>query len=1098
MFDYVALHVHTDKSVMDGTATAEEYAARAVEIGMKSIAITDHGTLSGHRDWQKIMRKNGIKPILGIEAYITHDISDRRDPKKRTDPLDRLYNHVTILAKDYAGYQNLSRLTEMAWQEGYYHKPRIDFNMLDQFREGLIIGSACMGGMINSAIELGEFATAKKNLGILRDIGGEDFYIEVMPHNTVGINSALIELADEVGAKTIVTPDCHHAHTGQKVIQEIMLSANTHPKPVTPEEYAEQVAKLKAEGRTPDYRDMDPEDAKYMRKLDSIYGPDRRMTFNKFDIHLMSGEEMWAGMEESARADSFENTLEVDSKIEDFDLPEGLNVLPEFGDAIKIISDRCNDFLDAMSAPPEYYSRLEHELTVVSDKGFGEYFLVVNDIVSWARKQGIRVGPGRGSGVGSLINYCLGTTGIDPVEHKLIFERFIDYSREDWPDIDVDFQDTRRDEVKQYVAETYGNVAGIATYAKFQGKNMIKDIARVFQIPIGEVNAVTKLIDDWDEYKESSTTAEFRKKYPFIERYGDLLRGRTAGTGVHPSGMVVSKVPLADIAPIETRAPKGGDRVPVVAVDMDQTADIGLIKLDILGLKALSTIEDTLDLIESRHGIRIDLNEIDLNDKNVFAMLSSGHTQGVFQCEQAPYTKLLINMGADNFNDLAATNALVRPGAAGTIGKEYIMRKLGRKRVSYVHESMKPYLEESLGLPVYQEQIMRMCTEVAGMTMLEANKIRKITAKKKDASELEPYRIQFIEGATRNVSHDDAVILWSDILKWSGYGFNKAHAVAYSMISYQMAWLKFHYGIEFMVSTLNNEGDKDSVTQYLIESKRMGISVMLPNINKSENKFSIEDGKIRMGLSSIKFVSDKIAGRYLEKRPFNSYKEIEAFTFTKGNGVNSGALSAMRLVGALPFDDTPDIGDVKDNLYEYLNLPELSNTIPHFWTAYMTTADEYDESATMVMMGIVTNVRRGAGWSLITAMDSTGTFGVFDSEDSEVVKGSTYLFLIGQNRIVSAIPLENIDKGRYGIVEWLNSHEPLCAANELYVLNFSKRTTKAGKKMGTIIAATHDKELVSMVVFPTQFARAYATISPGNAYRFVCEEKEGLIFKNVE
>ena len=1106
---YVPLHLHTDKSLMDGTATPWEYAERAAAVGMTAVAVTDHGTMSAHREFDAAMRKHNIKPVFGVEAYVTHDINDRRSRASRTEPLDRLYNHLTILAKNVKGYKNLSRLNEIAWTDGHFHKPRIDFSLLNEYRDGLIVGSACMGGLINSALEVGDFAVAKDHVSNLRDIFGDDFYIEVMPHNVPGMNQMLYDLADEFKIKTIVTPDCHHAHKGQKVIQEIMLIANTHPKELTEED---QVKRAKANADASDngqplpfpyidYSDLDPQDAIYMSKLDGLYGADRQLTFNKFDIHLMSGQEMLDAMDVK-RMDSFENTVAIGESIADIRLPENLDLLPTtFENAHETIRVRCTKFLDDGGYSKEYYDRLEEELQVIGDKGFDPYFLIVNDVVNWAKSQGILVGPGRGSGVGSLVNYALGNTGIDPIEHGLLFFRFIDPSRPDWPDIDTDFQDTRRDEVKAYVAERYGHVASIATYQKFTGKGMIKDIARVFRIPLSEVSRVTKLIDTWEEYETSQSVKWFRDKYPFVLEYGRELRGRTRGNGMHPSGLVTSRVPLADVAPIETRTSPGGGRVPVIATDMDETADIGLIKLDILGLKALSTIKDTLDLIKQRTDQEIDLDSIPMDDPAVFESLSNGYTSGIFQAEQAPYTKLLVQMGVSGFNDLVATNALVRPGAANTIGPEYVMRKQGRKRTSYVHKSTESFTKDTYGLFVYQEQIMLLCTELAGMSMIEANAVRKITAKKKDASLLEEYRAKFVSGAEDKIGLEKANDLWDDILKWSDYGFNKSHAVAYSRVTYTMAWLKQHFPVEFMTATLTNEKDKNSRTQYLIEAKRMGINVMLPHINKSKSDFTIENGGIRMGLSSIKFVSDNIANKYLENGPYRSFKEVEEFTFTKGSGVNSGALAAMDKVGAVSFDDHQvDKEFIRSNLYEYLNLPEVSASIPQHWPAFMTPADEFEDKGAHVMMGIVTNVRRGKGWSLITIMDKTGEFGVFDKEDSEVVKGGSYVMLIGSNRIAAAIPVNDAPKSDSSLVKWLNETGPACAKNELFVLNFNSRKTKAGKNMGTMIVSTHDRDLFPVVVFPTQFPTAWAKLKPGNAYRMTCEEgRDGdMIFKTVE
>ena len=1099
MISYTPLHVHTEKSLMDGVATADEYARRAIENEMTSVAVTDHGTLSYHRTFDRVMRQNNIKPIFGMEAYICPDISDRREKSQRANPLDRNYFHLTILAKNAAGYKNLSKLNELSWGEGFFYKPRIDFSMLDKYRDGLIFGSACMGGLINSAIEIGEFAKAKEHLATLRDLAGDDFYIEIMPHNVDGINAQLYTMADEFRIKTIVTPDCHHAHVGQKVIQEIMLIANTHPSLITPE----QRAAMPKIDYLSDER-LSVEDATALGQLDNLYGSDRKMTFNKFDIHLLNAEEMWRNLGIDARWDSFENTLLVDSLIENIELPTNQDLLPvSFKNPNAELRKRCTKFLDNGGYSREYYDRLDEELAIVGDKGFDAYFLIVADAVQWARSNGITVGPGRGSGVSSLINYALGNTTVDPVKHGLLFFRFIDQSRSDWPDVDVDFEDRRRDEVKAYVSERYGQecVASIATYQKFQDKGVVKDVARVFSVPLGEVTKATKLIEFWDEYKTSPALQKFRDKYPQIERYGDQLRGRTRGTGMHASGMVTSRIPLSDIAPMETRSVKGSDiRVPVVAADMDETANIGLIKFDWLGLKALSTVRDTLELIYKRYKKKIKLYDIDYDDANVYRMLTAGHTSGVFQCEQAPYTKLLTVLGIDKFDELAATNALVRPGAANTIGKEYVQRKQGHKRITYVHPVVKSFTEETYGLPIYQEQIMLLCTELAGMSMSEANQVRRITSKKKDPIALEQYKQVFVAGASDKIGSEIASALWEDILKWSGYGFNKSHAVAYSYISYWTAWLKHYYPLEFMASTLKNEGDKDSRTQYLIEARRLGIKVLLPHINSSDVDFTIEGDAIRIGLSAIKYVTAKPAQTYIDNRPFASYDEVKQLTMTKNNGLSSSALKAMDAVGALNIGEMRVTNEqIKANLYEYLNLPETAVSLPSHWPAYMTTADEFDDQGAYVMTGFVTNIKRGKGWSLITVMDRTGSFGVFHDENTTIVKGEQYLFLIGSNRIVEAIPLSEVKDSDSGLIKWLNLTDGPCATNEFFILSFNQRTTKQGKRMGSMIVSTYDRELLPMVVFATQFPTAWAKLRPGNAYHINYEEgRDGLVFKSVE
>jgi DNA polymerase-3 subunit alpha len=1081
---YVGLHVHTHFSLMDGVATPEEYVKRAVEIGMPSLAITDHGTLSGHREMYRLAKAGGIKPILGVEAYITQNRFDQRDKSERTTPLDLVYHHLTILAKNQQGLENLNKLNEISWTEGYYRKPRIDFEVLDKYREGLVISSACLGGLIAKAIEVGEIGEAKKHLAWFKEIFADDFYVEVMPHNPPEMNQALFDLADEFKIKPIVTPDCHHSNKDQKVIQEIMLALNTHAKLEKDVTYE---ASLKHE-------DM-------MDRLDYLYGAERQMSFNKFDIHLLSYEEMKDAMAKQGhtREDMFENTLEISDKIEDYDIKEHMNLLPvQYRNPDKELKTLALEGLAerGLSENPEYLARLDEELQIIKDKKFGPYFLVVRSMIAWAKKEDIVVGPGRGSAAGSLLCYALGITDIDPIKHGLLFFRFINPERNDFPDIDTDIQDTRREEVKDYLVRQYRHVASIATFLQFTGKGMVRDISRIFNIPLADVNKALKTIDTWEEYCDSRSVQWFREKYPQVEVYGEQMRGRIRGTGIHAAGVVTSKEPIFKYAPLETRSVTGSEgRIPVVAVDMAEAENIGLIKLDALGLKTLSVIKDTVDIIEKRTDRKIDLLKIDMEDKNVYHMLSDGYTKGVFQCEATPYTNLLIKMGVKNFSELAASNALVRPGAMNTIGKDYVDRKHGRQAVTYLHQIMKDFTQDTYGCVLYQEQVMQACVNLGGMSMAEADKVRKIIGKKKDASEFDIFKDRFVTGAMRYVSKLQAEDLWHDFEAHAGYSFNKSHAVAYSTVSYWTAWLKVYYPLEFMFALLKNEKDKDARTEYLIEAKRMGIQIKLPHVNDSGMDFKIEGKGIRVGLSAIKYISDTIAERYISKRPFKSYKELEEFTYTKGSGVNARALQALRVTGAANFPDKhSDEEEVRSNLYEFLNLPEFNITIPQHYYAFINDVDDYEEKGSYILLGMVKAIKRGKGWSRVEVLDKTGSVGIFDNEQACVEAGKTYLILASDNRIVSAIPSDDIQKSEDALVKFLGYKTLPYSDEEYFVLAFKPRVTKAGKRMASLVLADASRELHSVTVFPTKFAKAYMVIDEGGVYDFEFgKTKDGTI-----
>jgi DNA polymerase-3 subunit alpha len=1075
---YVGLHVHTHYSLFDGVATPEEYIDRAVELGMPALAITDHGTLSGHRELYRIAKAKGVKPILGLEGYMCADISDKRDKSEREGQQDLVYNHIILLAKNQKGLENLNKISEIAWTDGFFRKPRFDFAILEKYKEGIIVTSACPSSVLVKALEEQEFALAKKHLKWFKDTFGSDYYIEVMPHNAPEINKYLIELADEFEIRVVVTPDCHHVDTSQKEVQEFKLLLNTHAKVQKDITYAKSA-----------------KHSSMMDRLDYLYGKDRDITFNKFDIHLLSYDEIKAAMEKQGidREDIYSNTLLLADTVEDYDIKDGLDLLPvQYKNPDQELANLTLASLEEKKLNSNwlgndiYEQRLDEELSIIRDKKFAPYFLVVQNMINWAKKEDILVGPGRGSSAGSLVCYLLGITDIDPLEHGLLFFRFINPERNDFPDIDTDIQDTRRDEVKDYLVRQYRHVASIATFLQFKDKGVVRDVARVLDIPLTDVNKVLKLVDTWDEFCSSKNTLWFREKYPEVEIYGDQLRGRIRGTGIHAAGVVTSKNPIFRYAPLETRSSPGSDdRIPVVGIDMEEAEKIGLIKIDALGLKTLSVVKDCINMVKENHYKDIDLLSIDMADPKVYEMLSDGYTKGVFQCEATPYTNLLVKMGVKNFNELAASNALVRPGAMNTIGKDYIARKHGKQNISYIHQVMKEFTDDTYGCILYQEQVMQACVYLGGMTMAEADKVRKIIGKKKDAKEFNIFQDRFVAGASKYISPNKALDLWHDFEEHAGYSFNKSHAVAYSTLSYWTAWLKYYYPLEFMFALLKNEKDKDGRTEYLIEAKRMGISVKLPHINDSDLDFKIEGKGIRFGLTGIKFISNNIAQKYIDARPFNSYKQLEEFTFTKGNGVNSRALNALRLTGAATFSDNPrNDEDIKENLYEYLNLPEFNISIPSHYYAFIQSIEDFEEKGSFILMGMVKAIKRGKGWSRVEILDKTGSVGIFDEESTTIETGRTYLVLANDNRIVSAVPIDEVKGSTNALVKFLGYKQLPYADDEMFVVSFKSRITKAGKKMASLTLADTSRDLHSVTVFPTAFPKAYMHIEEGKSYKF--------------
>lgn len=1068
---------------MDGVATPEEYAARAGSLNMPALACTDHGSLSAHRRFYRACKDNGVKPILGMEAYITFDRFDKRDKAERTTPLDLVYNHIIILAQNNQGLQNLNKLNEIGWTEGFYKKPRIDFDVLDKYGDGLIVSTACMSGLINKAIEMDEYAAAKQHIRWFSDRFGKDnFYIELMPHNVPGMNVELYKLANEMGVKSIVTPDCHHCTKDQKVVQEMMLILNTHAK----------IEKDVSYEKSLQHKDM-------MDRLDYLYGKDRQMSFRSFDIHLLDYDEMRASMQDTVIDDSiYNNTIDIANMVEEYDIPKNLNLLPvKVDNADDQLRKYAFAWLDAnnLRSNQVYVDRLNEELDIIKQKNFAPYFLVVHNMISWAKKNDILVGPGRGSAAGSLVCYSLGITDIDPIKYGLLFFRFINPERNDFPDIDTDIQDNRREEVKQYLEKEYKNVASIATFLSFKDKGVVRDVARVLHVPLADVNRVLKSVDTWQDFTNNHTTKWFREKYPEVLEYAEKIRGRVRGTGIHAAGIVTSNDPIFKHAPMETRLPTGGkERIPVVAVDMEEAADIGLIKIDALGLKTLTVIRDVLDIIKERHHKTINLSSLPLDDPNVYAMLSDGFTKGVFQCEATPYTNLLVKMGVSKFDELVASNALVRPGAMNTIGREYIERKRGRQSISYQHNILREFTEDTYGCILYQEQVMLACVRLGGMTMAEADKVRKIIGKKKDAKEFDQFKELFVRNATGPLGGAAAEKMWHDFEAHAGYSFNKSHAVAYSTLSYWTAWLKYHYPIEFMFALLKNENDKDARTGYLIEAKRMGISLRLPHVNESGADFKIEGKAIRFGLTSIKWISDGIASKILASRPFNSYDHFKNHVFTKGSGINSRALEALDAVGALTFADHPrNEESIRSNLYEYLNLPEFNVTIPSHYYAFIENLEDFDDMKSQIFLAVAKKIKRAVGWSRIEFLDKTAMVGFFDEQETKIETGKTYLLLTAANRISIAIPIDQMDNYKDNpLIRFLNYKSVPYSNDEFFILSFRKNVTKNGKKIAYITAADYNRDLHPVIAFSSTFANAYMLCEPGKAVKMkIATMKDG-------
>jgi DNA polymerase-3 subunit alpha len=1057
---------------MDGLNSPAELMQAAKNLGHTGIAITDHGTLSSHRDMQIAAQELGLKPILGLEAYISP--TDRFDKSSKTDKTVQAYNHIILLAKNENGLKNLNILSEIAWTEGYYHKPRIDREVLSQYGDDLIVLSGCMNGLISKAIERDELKEAKMLTEWFKNRFKDDFYIEIQPHNPVELNNKLLELADEFKIKPVITGDCHYARKEDRAVEEAMLILSTSPKI---------------------NRDADFEASRKMtdvfERFNYLY-PDRRISFQDIDVYITSREELEGHMSSQGitRKDIYSNSYEIEKKIGEYEFRKNLDLLPvpkkdAHAELVRLVFSGLEK--KGLMDDHRYIDRVNEELAVIQSKNFSSYFLVVADMITWANKNDVMVGPGRGSAAGSLVCYALDITSVDPIKFDLLFFRFINPERNDFPDIDTDFEDRRRKEVKEYLRKKFKNVASISTFTYFKDKGVVRDAARVFGVPLSEVNKAMKQIDTFEEYETSPNSFWFREKYPEVTNLARDLRGKIRSVGMHAAGMVVAKDDLVKFAPIETRADADNEvsgRVPVVAYDMDTVADIGLIKIDALGLKTLSVISDTLKMISERYGKEINLNKLELDDPAVYEDLSNGYTKGIFQAEATPYTNLLIKMGVSTFEDLAASNALVRPGAMNTVGHAYIARKKGEEPIVYPHAILKEFTERTYGVIIYQEQVMQACVYLGGMSMSEADKVRKIIGKKKDAKEFDEFRDKFIQGASTHVPRETAEALWHDFEAHSGYSFNRSHAIAYSLLSYWTAWLKHYYPLEFIFAILKNEQNKDARTEYLIEAKRLGIKILLPHVNESDLDFKIQKDSIRFGLSNIKYISDNIGKKIIAAGPFKTYKHLEEAAATKGSGINSRALTALNAIGAAAFEDNPRTGKEMENLYEYLSVPKFDlGRVPPNIKAQVNFIEDFDERGTFVILAMVKGIKKGTGWSRIEMVDETGTIGVFHTEQTQIEVGNMYFFLIGDNRIHRYVTIDDVANNiNDTFVQYLHSTKVNVPESMRMTVSLLPYRTKQGKSMGHLIMTNSNKELIRAIVFPQVYDKLKGRIKDGMVY----------------
>lgn len=870
---FIHLHTHSHYSLLDGLAKIDELVHRTKELEMDAIALTDHGNLYGAIEFYKKAKAGGIKPILGVEAYIAP--GDYRDKNPNSE---EKYYHLILLCKNNQGWQNLIKLVTKAHLGGFYYKPRMDKNLLREHSEGLVALSGCLSGEVSRLLLNNRYEEAKKVALEYKEIFGPgNFYIEIGHHpgikETLRIRDGLIRLSKETGIPLAATQDIHYLKKEDAEYHDILLAVQTGNK----------------------LADTD------------------RLTLKADDFSLRSPEEMYELFKDIPEA--VENTAKIGSQCEvelelgkirlpKFPLPENKTDSNQY--LRELINSRVNRRFKEITF--EIRERLDYELGVIEKMGFADYFLIVQDFINWAKERGIVVGPGRGSAAGSLISYILGITDVDPLKYDLLFERFLNPSRIQMPDIDVDITDKRRDEVFGYIEEKYGvdAVAHIITFGTMAARAAIRDVGRAMGLSYGFCDQIAKLIPFNMNLKAAlenvSELSDLYKNNADAKKLLDAARhleGVARHASVHACGTVIAHEPLTNYLPLQ-RAPQD-ENVIVTQFEMHSIEDLGLLKMDLLGLKNLTILEDTIRLVEENTGEKINISGISLEDPETFKTLQAGDTIGVFQFESAGMQRYMKEIKPNELEDLIALVALYRPGPMDLI-PTYIRRKHGQEKISYLHPRLEKILKNTYGVGVYQEQMMSIARDLAGFTLAEADTLRKAIGKKIKKL-LDEQREKLISGMiNQGINKRTAEDIWELFPPFARYGFNRSHAVCYALIGYQTAYLKTHYPIEFMTSLLNADAnDIERIAFLIAEAKKMGIEVLPPDINKSSATFVPEGENIRFGLTAIKNVGHNIVNALIEDRqisgPFNDLASL--LTRIQHKDLNKKSLESLIKCGAM-------------------------------------------------------------------------------------------------------------------------------------------------------------------------------------------------------
>jgi len=857
MGEFVHLHVHTEYSLLDGANRIKDLINRASELGMDCIAITDHGVMYGIVDFYKEAKEKGIKPILGCEVYTA-----KRTRFDRQPGIDADQGHLVLLAQNNEGYKNLMKIVSIGFTEGFYYKPRIDMEVLEKHSKGLIALSACMSGEIPSALLHNNYEEAKKLALKYNNIFGQgNFYLELQINGIEEqniVNQGLIKLSRETGIPLIATNDVHYLRREDAKAHEILLCIQT--------------------GK-------------------SINDSDR-MTFSTDQVYLKSPDEMKEVFKNIPEA--IENTLKVAERC-NVELELGKTHLPEFKvpdneDHYEYLKKLCYEGLAKRygeDVDEQKKQRLDYELSVIKKMGYVDYYLIVWDFIRFAKENGIMVGPGRGSGAGSLAAYCLQITNIDPLKYNLLFERFLNPERISMPDFDIDFCVERRQEVINYVIDKYGSdhVAQVITFGTMAARAAIRDVGRALDIPYAQVDEIAKMIPfqvGMTIDKAIELNPELKKKMENdvliseLINTAKLLEGMPRHASTHAAGVVITKEPVTEYVPLAKN-----DENIVTQFSKYPIEDIGLLKIDFLGLRNLTVIRETLDMIKANHGVEVDIENINMNDPNVFKLISEGRTIGVFQLESAGMTQFMKELQPTCLEDIIAGISLYRPGPMDQIPR-YIKNKNNPGEITYDHPLLENILDVTYGCMVYQEQVMQIVRDLAGYSMGRSDLIRRAMAAKKP-SVMEKERKNFlygiqdengnyiVNGCIRNgIDESIATKIFDEMMNFAGYAFNKSHAAGYAVIAYQTAWLKYYYPVEFMTACLNSfMGNNSKIAEYVHECSLMGISVEPPDINKSDVKFSVHSGKIQFGLAAVKNVGWAAAQEIVNERKMG--KEYTGF-----------------------------------------------------------------------------------------------------------------------------------------------------------------------------------------------------------------------------